>query len=306
MAMPHEIQKQIIKKRIKGKFGTQREKELKNILSELPTFTSGPYVELRKWVKELIIKTRVKKSIQHQDWMDVKKEGSAQIMVVGAPNIGKSSLLKKLSDVQIKVADYAFTTLRPIPTIIKYAGVEVQLVEIPGLIKGASEDIGGGKRLLGQIRNCDGILVMHDINRDISEIDIIMEELQKSDIVKPVIIAVNKCDTGCTEEKMKKIREQHPIIAIPISVKRGLNLDLLKQELWNLTGLMKVYTKDSEEPIAVSKFSTVRELAEKIHRDFALKCKSARVTGKSTKFPRQQVSMDHALEDSDVVEFILK
>ena len=147
MAMPHEVQKRIIKDRIKGKFGNQRIKELRKILGELPTFTSGPYVELRKWVKELIEKAKVKKTVQHQDWMDIKKEGASQIMVVGAPNIGKSSLLKELSDVQIKVADYAFTTLKPIPAVIKYNDVEIQLVEIPGLIKGASEDRGGGKRL---------------------------------------------------------------------------------------------------------------------------------------------------------------
>jgi hypothetical protein len=80
-------------------------------------------------------------------------EGAAQIALVGPPNVGKSSLLQALSEIQIKTGDYAFTTLRPVPALTRIHGALVQLVEIPGLIEGAAEDRGGGRALLGVLRS---------------------------------------------------------------------------------------------------------------------------------------------------------
>ena len=77
----------------------------------------------------------------------------------GAPNAGKSSLLQALSNIQIKTGDYAFTTLRPVPALTSICGVQVQLVEIPGLIEGATEDRGGGRALLGVLRGADAIVL---------------------------------------------------------------------------------------------------------------------------------------------------
>ena len=73
--------------------------------------------------------------------------------LVGPPNVGKSSLLQALSEIQIRTGDYAFTTLRPVPALTRIGGVLVQLVEIPGLIGGANEDRGGGRALLGVLRS---------------------------------------------------------------------------------------------------------------------------------------------------------
>ncbi len=303
MALPHVIQMQLIQKRIKGKEGKQKINELKKIAEELPSFTSGAYAEIRKWIQEEIGKTKTRAKVKHQDWIGVKKEGAAQIVLVGAPNIGKSSLLKALSDIQIKVANYAFTTLKPIPSIIKYEGIEVQLVEIPGLIKGAHEDKGGGKRLLGIIRGADGIVVMHDLSRSTEEVKMILNELDKAGIEKPLIIAANKIDLGT--ENLEKLKKEFPDkIIVPISVKQEIGLEELKKQAWKLTNLIKVYTQEKEQPIALPKGATVKELAEKVHKDFVKKFKHAIVTGTSAKFPKQRVGLGHVLEDGDVVEII--
>jgi len=224
-------------------------------------------------------------------------------VLVGAPNIGKSSLLKALSDIQIKVANYAFTTLKPIPSIIKYEGIEVQLVEIPGLIKGAHEDKGGGKRLLGIIRGADGIILMHDLSRSTEEVKMILQELVEAGIEKPMLIAANKIDIGM--QNLEKLKKEFPDKTIlPISVKQEIGLEELKKQTWKLTGLIKVYTQDKKQPIALPKGATVKELAEKVHKDFVKRFKQAIVTGTSAKFPKQRVGLGHVVEDGDVVEIV--
>lgn len=303
MALPHVIQMQLIKKRIKGKEGKQKINELKQILTELPGYKSGAYAEIRAWIKEEIRKIKTRAKVKHQDWIGVKKEGAAQIVLVGAPNIGKSSLLKALSDIQIKVANYAFTTLKPIPAMIKYEGIEVQLVEIPGLIKGAHEDKGGGRRLLGIIRGADGIILMHDLSRNTGEVKMILNELDEAGIEKPMIIAANKIDLGT--ENLENLRKEFPDKTIlAISVKQGTGLEELKKQAWKLTGLIKAYTQDKEQPIALPKGATIKQLAEKVHKDFVKRFKYAIVTGTSAKFPKQRVGLGHVLEDGDVVEII--
>src|SRR5205823_3481920 len=133
MPMPHRTQMQVIKRRRVGKEGAERIRELRAILAELPNYRSGPYADIRKWVNEQMDAMRTRARVVHRDSIAVRREGAAQIALVGPPNSGKSSLLQALSNVQIKTGDYAFTTTRPVPVLTRIGGVLVQLVEMPGL-----------------------------------------------------------------------------------------------------------------------------------------------------------------------------
>ena len=157
MPMPHRTYKQVIKRRLVGKEGSERTRELRVILAELPNYKNGPYADLRKWVQGQLEETRTRSRVIHRDSISVQREGAAQIAFVGPPNAGKSSLLQALSQIQIKTGDYAFTTTRPVAALTRLRGVLVQLVEIPGLIEGAAEDRGGGRALLGVLRSADAI-----------------------------------------------------------------------------------------------------------------------------------------------------
>ena len=159
MPMPHRTQMQVIKRRLVGKEGTERMRELRAILAELPNYRSGPYADIRKWISAQLEETRTRSRVVHRDSIAVRREGAAQIALVGPPNSGKSSLLQALSNVRIKTGDYAFTTTRPVPALTRIGGVLVQLVEIPGLISGASEGRGGGRALLGVLRDADAIVL---------------------------------------------------------------------------------------------------------------------------------------------------
>ncbi len=306
MPMSHIIQKQIIKNRIKGKKGKQRTDELNQILAELPNFNSGPYVVLRKWIEEQIEKTQTRNKIKHKEYLTVEKEGEAQLVIVGPPNIGKSSLLKAICDKQIRIGNYAFTTTIPIASTMKYSNIEIQLVEVPGLIEGANEDRGKGRRLLNVIRTSDGIIYMLDLSKPLNEFKNILHEIHKAGIKKKSIIIANKADLPGTRAAYYKLLEEFESV-VPISVASKQNLSTLKNRIWKMTDLIRIYTnKEDEKPVALPNGSTVKDFAKKIHKDFINRFKTARVTGNSAKFDKQQVGLDHILEDGDIVELELR
>src|SRR6266516_679339 len=194
MPMPHRTQMQVIKRRLVGKEGGERIKELRAILAELPGYRSGPYADIRKWVTGQIEESRVRKKVVHRDSIAVRREGAAQIALVGPPNAGKSSLLQALSSIQIKTGDYAFTTTRPVPALTRIGGVLVQLVEIPGLIEGAHEDRGGGRALLGVLRGADAIVYCHALDAPLVVLDGVRREVEMAGIDHPALIVATKVD----------------------------------------------------------------------------------------------------------------
>ena len=88
MPMPHRTQMQLIKRRLVGKDGSERVRELRAILVELPNYRSGPYADIRKWVNAELEATRGRARVVHRDSIAVRREGAAQVALVGSPNVG--------------------------------------------------------------------------------------------------------------------------------------------------------------------------------------------------------------------------
>ena|SRR5438034_10026377 len=84
MPMPHRTYKQVIKRRLVGKEGTERIRELRTILAELPGYKNGPYADLRKWVEGELEETRLRKRVVHRDSIAVRREGSRSDRVRGS------------------------------------------------------------------------------------------------------------------------------------------------------------------------------------------------------------------------------
>src|SRR5215218_7360238 len=212
MPMPHRTFAQVAKRRLVGKEGRDRIREVNALLSELPDYRNGPYADLRKSLLAEIDDTRVRSNAVHRDSIAVRREGAAQIALVGPPNVGKSSLLQALSEIQIKTGDYPFTTLRPVPALTRLGGVLVQLVEIPGLIAGASEDRGGGRALLGVLRSADAIVYCARVNGDPAELAAVRAEVALAGIEKPAIVAATRADEA-PPEAVKGLADAVPDLA---------------------------------------------------------------------------------------------
>src|SRR5919199_1506304 len=301
MPMPHRTQMQVIKRRLVGKDGAERIRELRAILAELPGYRNGPYADIRKWVEGQLEQTRVRKKVVHRDSLAVRREGVAQIALVGAPNAGKSSLLQALSDIQIKTGAYAFTTTRPVPALTRVGGVLVQLVEIPGLIEGASAGRGGARPLLGVLRGADAILFCHDAGAPVDELRALMDELTEAGIELPAAIAATKSD----EADGATVRAAFPELrVVEVSVLDDASVERLRETIWKLTGLIRVFLRDHEHPIALHPNATVADVADGIHHDLGARCTGARVWGPSARFDGQQVGRAHVLQDGDTVEII--
>src|SRR4051794_202598 len=240
MPMPHRTQMQVIKRRLVGKEGAERIRELRAILGELPNYRNGPYADIRKWVSGQIEETRVRARVVHRDSIAVVREGAAQIALVGPPNAGKSSLLQALSNVQIKTGDYAFTTTRPVPALTRIGGVLVQLVEIPGLIAGAAEDRGGGRALLSVLRSADAMVLCQSAGGPVDELVALRHELDASGIDLPAMLAVTRADEapGAVEVMARSFPD---LDVLPVTVLDDDSLDRFRNALWGLTGLIRVF-----------------------------------------------------------------
>src|SRR6185503_19014359 len=235
MPMPHRTFAALAKRRLVGKEGRERIREVQALLAELPDYRNGPYADLRKSLLAEIEDTRVRSSAVHRDSISVRREGAAQIALVGPPNVGKSSILQALSEIQIKTGDYPFTTLRPIPALTRIGGVLVQLVEIPGLIEGATDDRGGGRALLGVLRSADAIVYCTRADADPGELLPVRAEVALAGIDKPAFLAATRADEA-PAGAIERLTQAFPELeVVPVSVIDEASLQAFRDAVWRLT-----------------------------------------------------------------------
>jgi hypothetical protein len=255
---------------------------LQKMLSLAPTHKGGE--KLRKDIKQRI--ARYKRLLEKErqaskrksGGLSIKKEGAAQVVLLGKTNSGKSFLLSKLTNANPLVADYEFTTKKPEMGTMIYKGIPIQIIEIPAITKDFIERE-KGPMFMGIVRGSDLIVILIGNKED--EI-FIKNELENAGVTKKSIV-----------------------------VKRGEDIEEIKERIWDNLDFIYVYTKSpgkekDHPPLALKKGSIIKDLAMHVHKDFIKKFDFARVWGKSAKHDGMKCGLKHALESGDVIELHTK
>ncbi len=157
----------------------------------------------------------IKKSGMKQDGFDVRRTGDATVVFIGLPSVGKSTLLNKMTGADSLIGAFQFTTLTVVPGMMEYRGAKIQVLDLPGIIKGASTGKGLGKRILSVARTADLVILMLDVFQPYHE-DVLVNELGNIGIrlnQLPPNITIEKAAMGgiavAQQVKLTKITEKH-------------------------------------------------------------------------------------------------
>ena len=230
----------------------------------------------------------------------VKKEGDAQITIIGAPNSGKSTLLATLTNARPKISEYPFTTVKPEIGTLDLGGLKAQFIEIPPITYTDND-----REWLSLARISDLVIVL--IN-SFSELTKVSTYLRDTTILNKRIFVLSKADS-LSHEEIAKFRNFDKVIIL--SAKSSKGLEQLKQRIFDSLGLIRVFTKEpgrkpSELPVVLKIDADIRELAKNIRKDYPDRFLFAKIWGKGAKFAGQSVGIEYRLHDQDIVELHLK
>ena len=298
----------------------ERKAALEEMLATIPKHkgTEKMQADLKRRLARLRHDEEARTS-RHGHAIKVDPEGAAQVVLLGPPNCGKSSLLAALTHAEPPIADYPFTTTRPQPGMMVFEDVQIQLVDLPPV---AAQHM--DTWLPGLVRGADAALLLVDpTSSDLPEdvevvrerlagaraplVGTLPEEVDPRDNPLPTLMVITKADRA-REEDLKVLEElygsRYPLLRISVATHAGL--EALKVAVWRLLQMVRVYSKppgkpvDRSQPFVLPQGYTVADLAERVHREIAEKMQFARVWG--GKLEGQRVARDFELRDRDVVE----
>ena len=263
----------------------------------------------------------------------VRREGAAQIALLGAPNAGKSLLHARLTASEAQSAPYPFTTRFPLPGMLPHEDVQFQLLDLPPLAREHPVPWIGST-----LQSADAVLLVLDLAEplltdDLDRVHAMLAERRISLVERwpadrgiesaaeaheddpfalrlPALIVANKADlVRDANAEIDALRELTavPYPALATSAKTGHGLGDIGPWLFEHLGIVRVYTKlpghppDNKRPFTLRRGQTVRDVARLVHKDVERALRYARLWGHSG-FDAQQVGPEHVVADRDVVE----
>jgi len=252
----------------------------------------------------------------------IPRQGAGTVILIGAPNSGKSRILKELTHAQPEVAAYPFTTREPLPGMMPWHDVAVQLIDTPPVTSSHIEPY-----LTSFVRSADLAVLCFDGSSDDAP-------QEAADVIAQLAERKTRLGslTGFDEEDLSHINVR-TLLAVThgsdpdaalrvemfrdatgadlemklIELERAEDREFLRNWIYAALGVIRVYTKrpgkpaDKESPFTLPQGGTVEDLALKVHKDLATGLKHARIWGTSAQ-DGQTVGREHVLADGDVVE----
>jgi len=139
--------------------------------------TEGHIGELKAKIARLRRENMKSKGPANAGGFDVRKSGDSSAVFIGFPSVGKSTLLNHLTNARSEVAAYEFTTLTVVPGILEHRGARIQLLDLPGIISGASQGKGRGREILAVARSADLLMIILDVFQAKTQLSVIMKEM---------------------------------------------------------------------------------------------------------------------------------
>ncbi|MBI4586357.1 MAG: TGS domain-containing protein [Planctomycetes bacterium] len=252
----------------------------------------------------------------------IPKQGAGQIILLGPPNAGKSALVGRLTKAHVVETPFPFATTVPVPGMVAFEDVQIQLVDLPSVQMGLFPP-----GLLGLIKSTDAVCLLADLSAPevLDEVEALFKALEEGKVRifdrarppppdlflkdQPAMVLANKIDAGGAEEALALLAELlvERFVPMPISAVRGDGLAELPRKFFELLDRIRVYSKepgkppDLSSPFTLARGETVLDLAGRIHRDFPDHLRQARLWG-SARFEGQAVPKEYVLKDKDVVE----
>lgn len=279
--------------------------------------------ELRARLKEAREEVQAEKSAPRPGkTYRINRQGSGTVVLVGAPNSGKSRIVKELTNATPEVAPYPFTTREPLMAMMSWEDIKVQLVDTPPITSSHLEPY-----LTGFARSADAVVLCMDGSADDApgETQKVISQLKHrktllsnrtgfdeedfSIVHVRTLLCVTRGSDPDVELRLEFLREPGPIPWEPILVDLDLPGDVehLRRQIAASLDLIRLYTKrpgkpaDFESPFTIPHGGTVEDLAEKVHKDLAASFKHAKVWHHGEQHPNA-VGRDHVLADRDIVE----
>lgn len=295
---------------------------LREMLRTIPKHkgTEKMQADLKRRISQMRKAAAKKGASRGPDPFHIPKGGAGQVILVGPPNVGKSMLVAATTNAPVKAADYPFATALPVPGMWQYEDVQIELVDTPPV---TPDHVPPG--LTGTIRAADIICIMADVAAEpLEQVEMVWDLLTGRGLVlrsvprteldaadrnqRSCIVVANKVDLAAPDG-VAALRELYAdrLEVCPISAATGEGLDALRDRLWQLLAVVRVYTKkpgrppENDQPFTLEIGSTIEDLAGEIHRELPETMKYARIWGEG-RIGGRHVQRTEVLRDKDVVE----